>query len=527
MALSRFFRKAKAAPERGFGGDFWADVTRQCANHILNMLAIFKSQDTPYIDWVEPRFLQLATPQALTPVLAHARKALARDPTNGCIMPEPVLTSGNWHICVSVYPSDSDAAFLARCPERSYEELARGARRAFRSVPGWMGLDWAHWLLLVDEGEYVSSVHLQTLWNTDQCLAWAAQGLSKGQVAVELAPEVVPLDLLKEPVLEFISGLYREDVQDQSQAAQSKDGQRRPTELSIERRIARIVLMDSILSEIPAEPADPVSWKTGGDQSRSLIDQVLEAHLKDCRQLAADIPLVLGAPFGFIEPVGAYLRRVRYGGLKPEQVSIVPEPQAPGVRLGNEAAAVGGKSNKEYLLGGGACLALLIESGELHRLWKRGIRWLFISQFANPGAHIDARSLVQLSGCRADGLAEVVERSALPGSKVVVLVEQPGGTHYVDDRRLRSPEAAKFRSSPYVGTGSFWIRCEKLAQVFGIDHDLHENEWDVAQWAGKLMSPLLERHAITGLGEDLAFWVMIPAWEVLSTLELEPVRAGA
>ena len=145
-------------------------------------------------------------------------------------------------------------------------------------------------------------------------------------------------------------------------------------------------------------------------------------------------------------------------------------------------------------------LAALIEDGTLSTLWKSGIRWLVIGQVFDDGLRLTDPLLESMARCETDGVFEVVKREAVPESRLAYLMRDDR-PFCVDDRRLRKPEHEALRSSAGVGTGTFWVRCDRLAALFGITPEMLEGEWDAAEWTGKIGENLQSDHRLLLWGD--------------------------
>lgn len=93
------------------------------------------------------------------------------------------------------------------------EELARQTREQFRQTRSWQTLDLAHWMLLVDEDRNDASIHLLTTWSFAQCRAWASDSTSRRTGRPNMAPLILPIDLMRMSPTAFVRALYKEDEQ--------------------------------------------------------------------------------------------------------------------------------------------------------------------------------------------------------------------------------------------------------------------------------------------------------------------------
>jgi hypothetical protein len=237
MGLKDFFRASKPMPHSGQGG-FWDEVRNLCAGHIDRMVVFFKSKGAPRMDWAEPRFRALVAPATLDRLIKQAQQQLNNNTEHYSEMPEklkacgtsfkltirnypqlrsvlpiPIDMLGQWFVVLSVFPSAADADFLAACPDSSYENLARTVRNIFRdSVTNWKDLDFAHWILLCDEPAHQASVHLHTIWNFSQRVRWVIPTVQFDVPTVISAPIIIPVDLMKEDILEFERKLSQQDA---------------------------------------------------------------------------------------------------------------------------------------------------------------------------------------------------------------------------------------------------------------------------------------------------------------------------
>ena len=222
MGLNDFFRKGRTpsiSPEERL----WAGVQTLCGQHIDRMVALFRSRGWPRMDWAEPRLRALARPDMLNDVIIQARQALHDFRFTGSIAVRSAGVVDSWLIMVSSFPSASDSEFLKACPKASYADFAHAVRRVFRSnTEGWDRLDFAHWILLVDERVGDVAVHAHTVWNYQSQISWACEGLREKKLIP--APVIVPEELFLEHsrIREMADQMLREDILfDQQQSDKS------------------------------------------------------------------------------------------------------------------------------------------------------------------------------------------------------------------------------------------------------------------------------------------------------------------
>jgi tetratricopeptide (TPR) repeat protein len=261
-------------------------------------------------------------------------------------------------------------------------------------------------------------------------------------------------------------------------------------------------------------------------EAKNLIDRVLEAHRLECDRVGSDMPLLLGLPDGWVQGIESHCTSRMYWGMKPELVSIIPQPEVP--LLGSDGQLLIDQDSfslKLHLAGGGSCLGQMIESGKLSELWKSGIRWLLLGQVLNTRIHMGTTIYQRLDKCESDGLFEIADRSLLPDS-VLVILQSDGALVCVDDRRLRSDQWSHLRDSPLVGTGSFWVRCDRLAAAFGITISDLEADWDRDFWKGKVSAELRDNHSVLD-ARDGTSAIVVPLWEALSRLRMDPIKVGS
>lgn len=297
------------------------------------------------------------------------------------------------------------------------------------------------------------------------------------------------------------------------------------TNIAVAHQIAKVLFMDDVTADAPVEPRDPLERVKVGEEEAHVISEVLRAHRIDCEICGADVPLVIGVPVEFAAAVRDHLNSCNWYGLSPHNVRVFPEPEAPFFDAGGDFVTQGSCGMRTHLRGGGASLAQLVESGVLSDLWKRGIRWLMIGQVVNLGARLEPNMLRHIPGIQHEGFFEVVEREALPSSLLLALRHDDKNI-CVDDRRLRSPQHAELRSTPYVGTGTFWVSCEALAKVFGVTSVQLESEWNPKDPSGMFDVAAVEKIAIMAHAESGLLGMTIPPWEVLQSLDLEGIRVG-
>ena len=128
--------------------------------------------------------------------------------------------------------------------------------------------------------------------------------------------------------------------------------------------------------------------------------------------------------------------------------------------------------------------------------------------------------------CGHDGIVEMVARKLLPTSKVHALMFDKK-TICVDERWLTEQQLSAVGTDGYVCTGTFWIRCEKLAELFGVDCDDLNRPWDQVAWKDKVGMNLPADHAILTRSDDMVFALTVPLWEVIRPLDLEFGKVGA
>jgi hypothetical protein len=514
MGLKDYFRRY---PEQSTplipSGKFWSDVESLCAGHVPKTLEFFRSHNASLMDWAAPLFMQLVKPEVLQSVMNIAKTQLGQARLDRIDLPIPVGTFGSWLVCVTVFPSAADADFLNACPEHRFENYIEECQNTFHAVnPSWPKLHYAQWFLLLEEDEFAASIHLYTRWSYSARLKWIVD--RQDNLVIE-APIIVPTELLKDGIHDFHRKLF---------SIEFEASERRV--MAIRKEVARFLFMDSVVSETPTEPSDPTNYKTSEGTQCDLIKESIELHCKDCKDAGLDIPLILAVPARFSKAVEEHLQRIGYGGMSPQCIQICSESELPFLNANGNFRKRDKYKIETYLAGGGFCLAEIVEQGLLSRLWKQGIRWLLLGQIGNRGARINFNFLEELAACKSDGLFEVVERSVEPRSRLVHLMKD-GRPICVDDRRLKASEHDQLRNSFYVGTGTFWVQCEKLVQTFGITRETLQSEWNQEEWNGKLSADLLNQHAIVSLSADSELGVFVPIWEVLSSLQFEAVRVDS
>lgn len=176
---------------------FWNSVRNLCLNHIRSNVAQLKDGKWQHMDWAEERFVKLTGSALLDPVLEQAHLCLADSTNTGRVVVEPVVCSDGWYITLSVFPSARDQDFLTACPGGTVEDLVVEARAEFRKIEYWENLDFAHWMLLLDEGRKDGSVHIHTVWSLARIAEWLRGGPPADKLSISpLAPMLMPLDLL-------------------------------------------------------------------------------------------------------------------------------------------------------------------------------------------------------------------------------------------------------------------------------------------------------------------------------------------
>jgi hypothetical protein len=514
MGLKDYFRRyPEQTTPTALSGKFWSDVELLCAGHVPKTLEFFRSHNAPRMDWAAPLFMQLVNSEALQSLMNVAKTRLGQARQDRIDPPSPVGAFGSWFVCVTVFPSASDADFLNACPKHSFENYIEECQNAFHAAdPSWPELHYAQWILLLREDDSAASIHLYTQWSFSVRIKWIVE--SQDNLVVE-APIIVPTELLKDSIHDLHRRLLSLDFEASERCI-----------TAIIKEVATFLFMDSVVSETPTEPSDPVNYKTSDGTPCDLIVEAIELHRKDCKDAGLDIPLILAVPARFSKAVEEHLQSIGYVGLSPQCIQVCSESELPFLDANGNIRKRGKYEIETYLAGGGYCLTKIVEQGLLSRLWKQGIRWLVLGQIGNRGARINANLLEKLAACKSDGLFEVVERTVEPRSKLVLLMND-GLPICVDDRRLRSSEHDQLRNSPYVGTGTFWVRCEKLAQAFGIKIETLQSEWNQEEWKGKLSADLLNQHAIVSKSAESGLGIFVPVWEVLSSLQFEAIHVDS
>jgi hypothetical protein len=183
-------------------------------------------------------------------------------------------------------------------------------------------------------------------------------------------------------------------------------------------------------------------------------------------------------------------------------------------------------SVRSFMAGGAMSLAGVLAEGTFSKLWQNGVRWLLCVQLTNLNGSVRCEVLRYLPNCTHDGIVEVVSRDELPDSKVRPLMIDKK-TICVDERRLTKDQIASLGSDDGVCTGTFWIRCEKFAEVLGVARQDLEASWDSVAWKDKIDKIPLADHAILALSDDMLLAPTMPLWEVIRPLNLLFGKVGA
>jgi hypothetical protein len=520
MNLKDFFR-SKKQPQHEPAGGFWAVVRWLCKSHVENTVAHFRSKGWSRLDWAESRYRALITPEALDRLIREARHLLTENDPKGVVMPGPIFRTGSWTVTLSVFPSTGDDEFLSACPGKSYEQFALQVRAFFRDQVGdWENVDFAHWLLLVDESKPDAVVHLHTIWSLQQFLRWiSAPTCGQQGTLTTAAPCIVPVDLIRTDPSALIDRILREDTQCRTEQ-ENRNGR------LLAGQLAKVLLMDSITADAPLSVPNPLDVPGDADvQLGSVLAQACHKHAEDCQQLNADIPLVLGVPQGHLRACKEQLAAAGYHGLKPKQVSWLPEMESPLFCI-EEQKVTAREDTGRFLVGGGNTVLMSMASPLWSCLWNRGIRWVLFGQLWNSGCRVDTHWLRAIATCQKDGLLECARRDLLPDSKLILLNkgEEKPQVVCVDDRRLSTETLQKLRVSAnaVVGTGSFWVKLERLVSDLGLDPQRVLSRFD-QDYASQSLQCLLQRDAILTLHSAGRLVASLPLWEILSSLDLQPI----
>ena len=176
-------------------------IYRLCEIHIDKMMDYFNNSNVPLLEWAEPRFRQLSRPAHLDWVAGSAISIIGGIPGK-MIVPVDFKNFDSWTVGFSVYPSAQSSEFLSSCPLFSFENLMRITRERFRiRVKDWENRDFAHWILLLDMARGSANILLFTAWNINQQKQWSRS----------MAPVIIPVELMKENIEDFIYGMIQDD----------------------------------------------------------------------------------------------------------------------------------------------------------------------------------------------------------------------------------------------------------------------------------------------------------------------------
>ena len=490
MGLKDYFKRTmeKPAPQPQVSGDYWNDLEGLCRAHVPKTIEFFRAHGAERkLEWAEPRYAELIRPEALARVIAAARAQLPAATSGQPGPPAPVGTAGEWFVCLTVFPSAADADFLRACPG-GIEAFLASCRRRFHLVDGWQDLHYAQWILLVDAARCGGSVHLFTQWSARVELEWIAQMHDN---LIEGAPTILPMDLLGHRNVEaFLRRMVVLDLEAPS-----------PGLRQVAAQLAKLLFTDSIVSDSPIAPFNPLEHRGRGGDAVNLIERLAEAHREDCERLQARVPLIIGVADEHAEVARSGVPHPFMYFDASLDIRVRGEACVPLLDAAGELTMGPDHRIATCVQGGGMSLAALIEDGTLSTLWKSGIRWLVIGQVFDDGLRLTDPLLESMARCETDGVFEVVKREAVPESRLAYLMRDDR-PFCVDDRRLRKPEHEALRSSAGVGTGTFCVRCDRLAALFGITPEMLEGEWDAAEWKGKIGENLQADHRLLLWGDQ-------------------------
>jgi tetratricopeptide (TPR) repeat protein len=291
----------------------------------------------------------------------------------------------------------------------------------------------------------------------------------------------------------------------------------------ISSQVAKILLMESVTETVAVGPWDPTSLKVGPDNQFDMLKQALQSHAEDCQSLCVDIPMLLGVPQRFAEQTKAYIENLNYGGLRRDQVHLIIEADVPGFDANGQLVMVDPYNMRTFMAGGGISLANAVAEGILAILWKQGIRWLFCTYVANYNTIARSPILRHLPECNSDIIAEIVDYNAFPASKVHALILDDKN-FCIDQRLLSEQQLSEVGTNGYVSTGTFWISCEKFANILGITCSDLNNPWDQAKWKDKINLP--EEYGIIAISNDNIFALIVPLWEIIRPLNMEFIKVA-
>ena len=504
--MKDYFKRTieKPAPQSQVSGDYWKDLEGLCRAHVPKTIEFFRAHGAERnLEWAEPRYAELTRPEVLARVIAAARAQLLAVTSGEPGPPAHVGTVGEWFVCLTVFPSAADADFLRACPS-GIEAFLAACRRRFHQVDGWQDLHYAQWILLADPARYGGSVHLFTQWSARVVLEWIAQMHDN---MIEGAPTILPMDLLGQCNVEaYLRRMVVLDLEAPS-----------PGVRQVATQAAKLLFTDSIVSDSPIVPFNPLEYRGGGG-AINLIERLVEAHREDCERLQVSVPLIIGVADEHAEAARSGVPHPFMYFDTSLDVRVRGEACVPLLDGAGELTMGPDHRIATCVHGGGMSLAALIEDGTLSTLWKSGIRWLVIGQVFDAGLRLTDSLLESMARCETDGVFEVVKREAVPESRLAYLMrnERP---FCVDDRRLRKPEYEALRLSAGVGTGTFCVRCDRLAAFFGISPEMLDGEWNADEWTGKIGENLQATRRLLLWGDQgLAF--VVPVWEALSKMNL-------
>jgi len=235
MGLKDYFRKnreaTKESPSIPMSGSYWVDIENMCRNHIPKTMAFFRrlpgfgpaQEWSAILDWADAKYSQLVQPDSLQKLILHAEKILANSKTEKLSLPEPIQIMDQWFVHATVFPSESDSAFLNCCRNRRFENYAEDCLSALRLVtPHWPDVRYANWILLLNP-PFNASIHLFTFWNVPDRIHWLMKASGGDPPMVAEAPQILPVDLLQDDPSDFLLRLRMQQFEAfQSRTSKSK-----------------------------------------------------------------------------------------------------------------------------------------------------------------------------------------------------------------------------------------------------------------------------------------------------------------
>ena len=213
MGLNRFFKRRERAdipPEPEDGNDYWKAIEALCRRLIVRTVSDFVERDLPRIQWAKPIYEELIAAPALDMLMQVAKNAYLDADNAGVQAPSKVGRFGSWYVTVTVFRSSSDSDFLRACGGQC-ENYLRDCRKQFsQTSPDKANLNYAQWILLLNESNKTASVHLFTAFSIKHVVRWFNE---REDNKVIIAAAIMPVDLLKHHLYDFFQSVIDQDIE--------------------------------------------------------------------------------------------------------------------------------------------------------------------------------------------------------------------------------------------------------------------------------------------------------------------------